>query len=49
MLPLRGNPVEVFLGARKMHVFFTNPEPSFLVADRLKTNRTDPVDHALFR
>jgi len=31
-----------------MHIFFTNPEPSFLVGDRMKTNCTDPVDHASF-
>jgi hypothetical protein len=29
-----------------MDVFFQNPEPAFLVADRLMTDYTDPIHHA---
>jgi len=29
-----------------MHVFFANPEPSFLVADRLTADFANPIDHA---
>ena len=29
-----------------MHVFFANPEPSFLVADRLTAGFADPIHHA---
>jgi hypothetical protein len=49
LLPPLWSPFEVFLGAREVHVFFTNPEPSFLVADRLIADFADPLhgDHKL--
>lgn len=46
VLPTLQNPSQIFLGTRKMHVFFANPEPLFLVGDCLETHRTDPIHHA---
>lgn len=44
--PLR-NHSQIFLVARNMHVFFANPEPSFLVADRLTADFADPIQQKL--
>jgi hypothetical protein len=49
LLPPLHEQFQIFFIARNMYVIFTNPEPSFLVADRMKTNRTDHVYRPLSR
>src|SRR5439155_1461190 len=34
---------QIFFRTRKVHVFLPDAEPSLLIADRLMTDRTDPL------
>ena len=43
LLPPVGDNFQIFFRAGKMHIFFPNPEPPFLVADWLMTDFADPV------
>ena len=42
-LSLLGNQSQIFFGAREVHVFLPDAEPSLLIADRPMTDRTDPL------